>query len=819
MPTIFEELLAQNGAMPQPIASEPLSLSTQATSPSGSNVFEQLLQGNTAPTAQPSQSGFTPTSFEPESWWEKHGKTAEKAAAAGLILALGPLGLKAAGKLGRSTGVIGEAATTGVKSVQKILAPATVDEPAQQAAGLIREGTGTATRDVAKVEAKLLPHWRNIGNADDIDKAQFIDYVENRSKGAALKNPELQGLADELRQAYTDVHVGLGKLNATQKTGYIEDYYRHQWVRDEGGNYDRAFSKTGTAGFTKERKIPTIAEGMAKGLTPKSLDPIQTTLEYVDNARRFMASNEVIERGKKLGYIYGKNMGSKKPFPNTHDNWVRLEGALGTRGLHQLYAPEGFARVYNNWVQPGFTGAAGDVMHAARRTSNTITGLELGLSGFHMTTMINEAIINDVAKSIQQLAGGRGLEALGSLLKSPTAPIRLARIGGQLEKVYLGTERGTKHMRDITDLLARSGGRAAGSRHAKDYEYTAVGSFLQAWKRGALRAQAVASKQNIKNNPVMGTLREVGSLVGRTMQTVAEPIFNWYIPKLKNGAFYDTMSSWMKGNPLATKEEQIRAARDIWDSIDNRFGEMVQDNIFWRNHMKQVATLSMRSFSWTMGAIREIGGGTKDLATHQFTPRAAYAIALPAVYATVGAMYQYMKIGEAPVDTQDLIAPRTGGVDPVTGLPERMVMPGFMKDVFAWTGHPTEALIHKLATGVRLPIDLARNKDWRGAPIGPPSDPNAPYEETAPGWLKAYLEYVGTAMVPISIRELSKGTKVGSEVTLPEQIMGLRSGGRDYVDPSGSKDLKYYFGSREWQKKLQFDEKQKSLYEGYGGVE
>ncbi|MGI8570354.1 MAG: hypothetical protein ACR2KT_15545, partial [Methylocella sp.] len=28
-------------------------------------------------------------------------------------------------------------------------------------------------------------------------------------------------------------------------------------------------------------------------------------------------------------------------------------------------------------------------------------------------------------------------------------------------------------------------------------------------------------------------------------------------------------------------EEKEAAARTIWDSIDNRFGEMVQDNIFW----------------------------------------------------------------------------------------------------------------------------------------------------------------------------------------------------------------------------------------------
>lgn len=810
MPDIFDQLMTTPGSgtqevPPQLPAGSPEPFHNPTPTGDG-NIFDQLM-------AQPGTSQSAPETGEP-SWWDQHGRTVEIAAAAGLGALFGPRIVTSMGKLAERAGPIGEAAQRGVSSVQKILAPATVDEPAEQAAGLIRERFGQASRDVAKTQARLEPEWSKIGGATDIDKQQFISYVEGRSKGVSLQNPELQPLADEVRQAYADVHKTMGELSPMEKIGFVDDYYRHQWLRDD--NFDKAFSKQGMSGFTKERTIPTVQAGIDRGLTPRSLDPIQTTLEYVENARRFIASREVLNRGRDAGYVINKAIGSKKPFPNTFDKWVPLEGALANKGFNKLYAPEGFARVYNNWVSPGFTGVAGDVVNATRRVSNTVTGLELGLSGFHATTMVNEAIVNDVAKAIQEAAGGRIGDSLSSLVKAPLAPIRLAMKGHKVGNIYLGTERGTQPMRQIVDLLTKAGGRGAGMGHAKDYEYTAAGSFFDSWKRGSGKVEVIKALQGIKKNPVLGTMSAVANLVGKTMQSVAQPLFKHYIPKLKAGAFAENMASWLKANPTASKEMQLKAARQIWDSIDNRFGEMVQDNIFWKQHMKQSAMLAMRSYSWTMGSIREIGGGAKDIAMHKFTPRAAYAIALPIVYGTVGAMYQYMKTGKPPQDVNDLVAPRTGGTDAATGLPERMIMPGYIKDVIGWTDHPTDELINKLSTGVRLPIDIARNKDWRGAPIRPPSKPGDPWENTAPGWLKAYLEYVGSALTPISVRDLSKGAKTGSNLSFPERLAGIRAGGRQYVDPEGSEALKFYYDTKEWNKKLKFDARQKSQY---GGVE
>lgn len=782
--------------------------------PTASDPWAQILAPSspsaTTPTASPSP---------PEgSWWQRHGRTAEALGAGAALLLAGPRAGQLAAKALPKMGTAGEALSRGAKNIKATFAPSAIDESAGRAAGLWREFTGEAAREQATAQARFEPTWKDIGNATPKEKLDLIKYIEGRSSGATLSNPAHKPLADEVAKAYADVHKDMGNLTHTQKLGFVQDYYRHQWKRTPLS--DRVFSREGMATFTKERKIPTIEEGIKQGLTPRTLDPIQTTLEYVANARRFIATNKVIDAGTNNKDVIFRNLGDKSPFP-TGDTWLPLDGALGRKGGGQLYAKEGFARVYNNFVSSGFTGPAGEIVNAVRKVSNGITAFELGLSGFHATTMANEAIVNDVAKAVSNLVGKRPDKAFMDLIKAPSAPYRLYKEGKKLEQVYLGQNQGTARMRHMTDLLTKAGGRGAGMVHAKDYEYTSLGSFMQSFRRGSLTAEKLAYRQDIRNNPFMGVPKTALSLVGRTLQTVAEPLFKYYIPRIKNGAFYDTMSQWIEANPTAGKAEQQAAAVKIWDSIDNRFGELVQDNIFWKQHMKQVSMIAMRSYSWNMGTVREIGGGMQDALAHKFSPRVAYIIALPIVYGTVGALYQYLKTGKKPETSQDLMAPQTGGTDPKTGMPERMIMPGYMKDVFGWEEDPVKTATNKASALVTTGINMATGKDWKGDPIREPAeDPNAPYEQTAPAWLKAYFNLATENITPITARgegpfnRLLTGRKPeGTNITVGEELMGLKPTGKKFVDPEGYKAAKERRAKLDWRKKQKYDARQ-NVYKG-----
>jgi hypothetical protein len=545
-------------------------------------------------------------------------------------------------------------------------------------------------------------------------------------------------------------------------------------------------------------------------------------MRYVSSMDRFIASTETLDAAKEAGTVKyfspksvgasghpGSNIAPSGPIP---EGWVAIEGRGSTNAQgQQAYAPADWARVYNNFISRGFHAneEAGRVYDAVQGTSNAITSLELGLSGYHAFTMANESIVSEVARGISEIVGGKPIRALGTIAKAPLAPVRTAMRGHKGEQIYLGRTPGTPDLRRLVDLQTQAGGRAVGKGHAKDYTYTRLGSYWTAFKRGALKAELSQSLSKVKG-PISGATQFFKNF-GRVMETVSQPIFEKYIPKLKNGAFYDTMQSWIDTHPKAGYDEQVAAARQIWDSVDNRFGEMVQDNIFWNKTMKQVAQLGMRSYSWNLGTVREIGGGLKDLASGQWSPRASYVIALPIVVATSNAVYQYLKTGKTPESVEDLMAGRTGGTAPGFGgrgqVDERASMPGYQKDVFGWYHDWKQEAANKMATGPSMAIEAWRGKDWRGDPI---SDSTA----DAVTQLGQYFKWVLGSTGPISVRQLKQGEKKGSNISTPEMLSGIRPAPGYMQDPGGTERGMTAIERRQWKLKQTHDRKKDQQYGG-----
>jgi hypothetical protein len=303
--------------------------------------------------------------------------------------------------------------------------------------------------------------------------------------------------------------------------------------------------------------------------------------------------------------------------------------------------------------------------------------------------------------------------------------------------------------------------------------------------RGSIKQEMAEARRTIRDKKLIGAVKVGTQQIGRIMQTVAGPIFDKYIPMLKNGAFYDNMKSWLDMHPSASYDNQLAAARQIWDSIDNRFGELVQDNIFWNKFLKQSSQISMRSWSWNLGTVREIGGGVKDLAKGEFTPRAAYVIALPIVNATLNAVYQKLKTGQWPQDEQDLIAPRTGGMVPGLGgggqVPERIALPGYQKDILGWMHDWRQEASNKRATGIAKAGEMVSGEDWRGDWIST--------AKTVPDWLADYFSFAVSSYVPISVKSLVQGQPRGSRLGAIETVMGIRDAPTYLQDPKAYKQM------------------------------
>jgi hypothetical protein len=284
-------------------------------------------------------------------------------------------------------------------------------------------------------------------------------------------------------------------------------------------------------------------------------------------------------------------------------------------------------------------------------------------------------------------------------------------------------------------------------------------------------------------------------------------LFQKTIPNIKNAVNYEGIADFVKANPGASEAEIMQAARDIVDSTDNRFGEMIQDNIFWDKKLKQSLQLMLLSTGWDIGTAREVMGGTKDLGRYiggsgELTPRAKYIIGAPVAHMLNASTYQYLKTGKGPQAPQDLVYPRTGGTtEDAAGtpyakkVPERLRLPSQMNDVIGYQEDWQRELENKMAPVWKIVGDVATNADWRGDPI------SYQYQKNAPSGLIAYAKYVMQSLMPISAANVSKPTP-GSNIGAVEKIAGSNAAGMRARDPEGY---------RAFMKKLEEDREKKGM--------
>jgi hypothetical protein len=222
--------------------------------------------------------------------------------------------------------------------------------------------------------------------------------------------------------------------------------------------------------------------------------------------------------------------------------------------------------------------------------------------------------------------------------------------------------------------------------------------------------------------PIQGILRFPMVIT----EASSKPILEWIVPRQKLGVFSDMMKMEMENNPNMTHEEMRQIAQRAWDSVDNRMGQLVYDNLFWNRTFKDLLMASVRSVGWNLGTIREIGGGVKDYAQAtkdilsgkktEFTPRMGYVSALPIVAGLFGAIYQYLRTGKGPEELKDYYFPKTGGVD-ANGDPNRIAPPTYMKDVYHYTKEPVRTVTNKLNPLLSIMAQMFNNKDYYGVTI------------------------------------------------------------------------------------------------------
>lgn len=729
------------------------------------------------------------------------------------------------------------------KVVEKVFSPTTVAREAGGTEEIIRRAGGQTSLVNEKAAHKLMHHNSLVANLPVPQQRALVDYIENRSKlpkGAQAATPELTAAADDIAKVYSGWRETIEKtLPPNQVPDFVTDYYAHLWKEKPSIVNERigASPKQGSGRNFKKRTIPTISDGIKAGLTPKYENPIESTMAYSQNMAKYVATNDMLNTMKKEGYAKWFSPGSK----NVPEGWVPLDGIMtkktapGSRVVPagsntgdvvrvsdrpiQLYAPADAARVFNNYISKGFEeGDVAPFYKGARAVANGMVQLKLGLSTFHLGTMVNETMIHDYARMFRALSKGELKTAARAGATATVAPVQTYRRGKRMEREMLDIDMPDSMSKVVNDAFVRSGGQM---RMDPFYRTRGAGSFYNSLEKGTFRKDLKETADNLYKGTIWENAKGAADLTANVLQTTAAPLFEKYIPNIKRGAFASEMEDYLRANPNATQSQIDKEAILIADSVDNRFGEMVQDNLFWNKKLKQLSQLALLSVTWNLGGpIREIGGGIKDLLMQApkavrgggVSRRASYLAGLAFHTALASAIYQYVKTGKPPEDYKDLMAGRTGGVDAVSGQPERMLTPGFQKDVFAmgydFPHHVLETASHKLNPGLTVPAQIIANKDYRGLPIYAPHGTGMPLNDGG-----KLMDYLIETLSPISINQLRAGGMKGTNISMPERFLSVRPAPAYIQDTQRVQAMQKRMGTQEWRRKLRADARKESRLE------
>lgn len=698
------------------------------------------------------------------------------------------------------------------------------------AEGTLRAHTGELARSKEVLEHQAesyVKSWEQRSNADSVD---FVSKMENGLPQATAQDQAVanwgRAVLDERRQAITALDIGVfeqasgQKMNAylkkiaaetdpavkasmmakmtTVSRGFIENYFPHIWENPGAaksftelvGNILSKRPLQGSKTFLMAREHEFFADGIAKGLIPVTFNPIKQILLRVHEMDKFLMAWNIYKDAESRGMVtddedIGKAMGYVKLDPRTFSK--------------ATWAEPNQARILNNYLSPSLwnhsfgvnMGRFGHVdvpvYRYARTLNNVLNMAQLGLSGFHATGTAINTMVSDLGLAMMKASRGDLLGAVHPLVRSASiigSPISAYIRGNELLAAYIAPD-AMKQIGDLATTIDMQGSRItnitrptvisdrmarganmveiAGGRARIDPTYKAIQSdtLQRNWK--------VALDDNYSTMQRMGAgIKGLASIPTTLLEKAASPIMADLVPKLKLGTFLNLAEETMaRIGPDASPELTRMELGKAWDSIDNRFGQLVLDNAPWKRATKDLLQLGFRSIGWNLGDLREGLGAVKDTigevakaATFRaptLTPRMAYVIALPIQVGFLGMMLQYARTGIMPQNQMDYFFPKNGQKN-AEGEDQRDNLPTYMRDYYAVKHDWQTTITNKLSPILQMSNELWRNRDFYNTEIAHPDDPLSQR-------ITARMGYVLRSFAPFSFRNASDTRKAGGSLS------------------------------------------------------
>lgn len=598
--------------------------------------------------------------------------------------------------------------------------------------GTLRAQGGARQRTIDQ----LYSEFGKAASEHDADTLQDLIAFNNAGElkpGASFLNPRDAQLAQRLKDIHKEMWDELHQLNPDKFAAEGLPNYLGRLFKGKNGSsiVDRIlFTKRpmeGGKGWQQERTWQWMDESIAAGAEPVTTNPIRMQLLSIYQHMKYLTAHRSLNELKDLGLVKYFKLGADVP-----KDWQKIDDSIfkprhmGDEGLVEsgnYWSHPDTAKIFNRQFQPGLRQY--DIYNTLRSIGDFQNQITLGFSGFHATfTSVAGAAASDFALGLERtfnygkpLAGLRSMAQGMSVLPSV---LRTYKLGTMLENEWLAPG-SNPNLANLTKLYEVAGGRLGGGLQ---YDRMAGEGALP------IKAMGRLMKGMVKQGGLSIAKAPIEALK-LTAEGSARWLMRFYVPRMKMGVFARMANekySKMVGEG-ASLEEINSAMGKILDSVDNRMGQVIYDNRFWPKIGKDLAQLSIRSVGWNFGTIKELGGGVKDLAQMgvraargqkaELSHRAAYVIGMTMVTGGMGALMNYAATGQLPQDHLDYFYPRTGNLDS-QGNPERISLPTYMKDVFAYQENASATAMHKLHPMWGSLAAMYQNQDYYGEEIYTP---------------------------------------------------------------------------------------------------
>ena len=618
-----------------------------------------------------------------------------------------------------------------LNKIRAVVSPTGVSEKAKTGAAIRRGNIGRATLIRNAFVQKAQPYSKAFqALPDDLQMEISMQIEEGRANKENLAKAGVPEKIAEVAERYAKFHKKTmdfvwkalndrGLLNE-----YIENYLSHIWKKPDEATkkFNDIFQKRPLSGnkyYLKKRVIDYYRTGIEQlGLKPKYTNPVDIDTAYIAQALKLISIHDTIQELKDIGAWKFVKKGQKPPegFAKVDDPvadvWFRTEKGLVSPGNY--YAPADIARILNNEASRGLYGRS-KAYDLLRETNTAWNMANLGMSGYHATFSHITWATHYGALGVSELLKGDFKLAARNLIKAipgvnlPAFAKDIKR-GEYLRKLVLNPEL-AKTPWEKTFIQWCEWVNA----DPKLDRYYA----LSAWED---MTKLIRQKKYIKALP---------KLPLAIIELSSKLIMEHLVPDLKYVSFADLLEHELERKAPKNELEARKIATEVYDMVEDRFGQMTYDNLFWDRRLKDILMLSLRSVGWNYGDIREVAGATENVGqivkgmimekklprNKDLSNRVIFVMMVPIVAGLYGAAYEYLH-GVKIKSEFDLIAPRTGRKNE-DGSDERVMFASYLKDWIALVKehHRGRIIRNKLSPVLNTLINLWENEDYWGNEI------------------------------------------------------------------------------------------------------